>query len=102
MVFFNLIKFFKNRSVIIKDLEEVIKDFFKLNDSDYRYVIVDLLSDNKMVVVKIGMKIVVIDKLGVVMNFLDLLKEKVNMGIMGNIFVLNYLFEVFVNFSILI
>lgn len=88
--------------MIIKDLEEGIKDFFKLNDSDYGYVIVDLLSDNKMVVVKIGMKIVVIDKLGVVMNFLDLLKEKVKMGIIGNIFVLGKLFEVFVNFSILI
>lgn len=99
MVFFNLIKFFENRSVIIKDLEEVIK---VINDSNYRYVIVDLLSDNKMVVVKIGMKIVVIDKLGVVMNFLDLLKEKVKMGIIGNIFVLEKLFEVFVNFSILI
>lgn len=99
MVFFNLIKFFENRSVIIKDLEEVIK---VINDSNYRYVIVDLLSDNKMVVVKIGMKIVVIDKLGVVMNFLDLLNEKVKMGIIGNIFVLEKLFEVFVNFSILI
>ena len=101
LVSFNLTKPSKNRSVTIKDLEEAIKDLFKLNDSDYRYVIVDLLSDNKTAVVKIGMKTVPIDKPGALMNPLDPLKEKVKTGTIGNTSVLGKSFEASVNPSTL-
>ena len=99
LVSFNLTKPSENRSVTIKDLEEAIKDIF--NDSDYRYVTVDLLSDNKTAVVKIGMKTVAIDKPGAVMKPLDPLEKKVKTGKIGNTTVQNISFEASVNPSTL-
>ena len=101
LVSFNLTKPSENRSVTIRDLEDAIKDIFKLNDSDYRYVTVDLLSDNKTAVVKIGMKTVAIDKPGAVVNPLDPLENKVKTGKIGNTTVLNISFEASVNPSTL-
>lgn len=45
------------------------------NDFDYRYVIVELMKDNKIVIVKVGMKVSVLDQFNEV---LKLLKENVN------------------------
>ena len=101
LVSFNLTKPSENRSVTIKDLEEAIKDIFKLDDSDYRYVTVDLMSDNKTAVVKVGMKTVAIDNPEAVMNPLDPLEKKVKTGKIGSTTVLEKSFEASVNPSTL-
>ena len=95
-VSFNLTDPSENRSVTIKDLEEAIKDIFK-NNGDYRYVTVDLRSDNKTAVVKVGMKTIAIDEPQAVLNPLNPLKKKVKTGEIGNTTVVGDSFKASVN-----
>ena len=70
----------QNRSETIEELETVIEKVFG-NDTDYRYVTVELMKDNKTVIVKVGMKASAPDQPN---EALKPLKENVNQGKLGN------------------
>lgn len=70
----------QNRSETIEELESVIENVFG-NDTDYRYVTVELMKDNKTVIVKVGMKAGAPDQPN---EALKPLKENVNQGKLGN------------------
>lgn len=70
----------QNRSETIEELESVIENVFG-NDTDYRYVTVELMKDNKTVIVKVGMKAGAPDQPN---EALKPLKENVNQGELGH------------------
>lgn len=70
----------QNRSETIEELETVIEKVVG-NDPDYRYVTVELMKDNKTVIVKVGMKASAPDQPN---EALKPLKENVNQGKLGN------------------
>ena len=71
---------FQIRRYTIEELETVIEKVFG-NDTDYRYVTVELMKDNKTVIVKVGMKASAPDQPN---EALKPLKENVNQGKLGN------------------
>lgn len=70
----------QNRSETIEELETVIEKVFG-NDTDYRYVTVELMKDNKTVIVKVGMNASAPDQPN---EALKPLKENVNQGELGH------------------
>lgn len=82
----------QNRSETIEELETVIEKVFG-NDTDYRYVTVELMKDNKTVIVKVGMKASAPDQPN---EALKPLKENVNQGKLGNTTVVK-IFKAYIN-----
>lgn len=83
----------QNRSKTIEELEKAIKKIFN-NDTDYRYVTVELMEDNKTAIVKVGMKTGAPDQPN---EALKPLKETVNQGKLGNNSVVKKSFKAYIN-----
>lgn len=83
----------QNITTTIEELEKAIKNIFQ-NDTDYRYVTVELLEDNKTAVVKVGMKTGAPNQPN---DALRLLKESVAQGNLGQIPVVKRSFKSYIN-----
>ncbi|KAL9986464.1 hypothetical protein ACROYT_G000618 [Oculina patagonica] len=83
----------QDNSKTIQDLEQAIKNIFE-NDTDYKYVTVELLEDNKTAVVKVGMKTGAADQPN---EALKPLKDSVNQGKVGQIPLVKNSFKAYVN-----
>ena len=92
-VSFNLTTPSQNRSKTVEELEKAIKKSFG-NDTDYRYVTVELTEDNKTAIVKVGMKTGAPDQAN---EALKPLKETVNQGKVGDTIVVKTSFKAYIN-----
>ena len=92
-VSFKLTKPSQNTNMTIEELEKAIKKVFE-NDTDYRYVTIELMKDNKTAIVKIGMKTGAPDQPN---EALKLLKENVNLGKVGTTTVVKNSFKAYIN-----
>ena len=95
-VSFNLATPSQNRSATIQDLEIAIKNIFK-NDTDYKYVTVELLEDNKTAIVKVGMKTVAPGQPNEALKPMKPLKDSVSQGILGESSVEKNSFNAYIN-----
>ena len=83
----------QNRSKTIVGLENAIKNIFE-NDTNYKYLMVELMEDNKTAIVKVGMKTGAPDQAN---EALKPLKENVNQGKLGNTTVVKTSFKAYIN-----
>jgi len=91
-VSFNLTTPSQNRKKTIVELEKAIKRIFE-NDTDYRYVTVELMKDNRTAIVKVGMGTAAPDQPN---EALKPLKENVDRGKIGNTTVMKT-FKAYIN-----
>lgn len=92
-VSFNLTTPSQDKSTTIQELEKAIKNIFQ-HDTDYKYVTVELLEDNKTAVVKVGMKTGAPDQPN---EALKPLKNSTSQGMVGQIPVVSRSFKAYVN-----
>lgn len=92
-VSFNLTTPSQNRSKTIEELENAIKNIFE-NDTNYKYLTVELMEDNKTAIIKVGMKAGAPNQAN---EALKPLKENVNQGKLGNTTVVKNSFKAYIN-----
>lgn len=92
-VSFNLTSPSQNRNMTIEELEKAIKSLFK-NETDFRYVTVELTNDNKTAIVNVGMKTPAPEQPD---KALQPLKESVRKGKVGNTSVKKKSFNAYIN-----
>lgn len=83
----------QNRTKTIEELENAIKNIFE-DDTNYKYLTVELMEDNKTAIVKVGMKTGAPDQAN---EALKPLKENVNQGKLGNTTVVKNSFKAYIN-----